>query len=70
MMLTLSRRIQRQAPRQIAQISFCNAVGFGFNTGQVVYLLALAYGANDTQMGCSMPPRLSPRSRPCLCRSC
>lgn len=51
MMLTLSRRLQRQAPRQIAQISFFNAVGFGFNTGQVVYLLALAYGANDTQMG-------------------
>lgn len=51
MILSLSRRVQRVAQKQLMQISFSNAMGFGFTTGQVIYLIALMYGAGDTQMG-------------------
>lgn len=51
MILSLSRRIQKQAQRQVVRLSFTNALGFGFITAQVIYLIALMYGANDTQMG-------------------
>ncbi len=51
MILSLSRRVQRLAQKQLVQLSFTNAMGFGFITGQTIYLIALMYGASDTQMG-------------------
>ena len=51
MILQLSRRVQRKAQKQIALIGFVNALGFGFLTGQTIYLLALLYQATDTHMG-------------------
>ncbi|MBF0246276.1 MAG: hypothetical protein HQL31_13595, partial [Planctomycetes bacterium] len=51
MILSLSRRIQQKAQKLLVRLSTTNAVGFGFTIGQVVYLLALLYGADDTQMG-------------------
>jgi hypothetical protein len=51
MIVALPRRIQQLAQRQLVRISFNNAMGFGFLTGQTIYLIALLYGANDTQMG-------------------
>ncbi len=51
MMIALSRRAQNRAQRTVTHISLSNAMGFGFTVGQVIFLLALAYEANDFQMG-------------------
>jgi len=51
MILSLSRRVQRLAQQRLVALSFTNAMGFSFITGQTIYLVALLYGANDTQMG-------------------
>lgn len=51
MILSLSRRVQKQAQKMVIRLSFTNALGFGFITGQVIFLIGLMYGANDTQMG-------------------
>lgn len=51
MILSLSRRVQRLAQQRLVALSFTNAMGFGLITGQTIYLVALMYGASDTQMG-------------------
>ena len=51
MILQLSRRVQRKAQKHVTWIGFVNALGFGFLTGQTIYLLGLVYGATDTHMG-------------------
>lgn len=51
MIIDLSRRLQRIGQKRLVRVSFFNALGFGLSGGQVVYLIALLYGAGDTQMG-------------------
>jgi len=51
MILSISRRAQRLAQKRLVTVGFTNAMGFGFITGQTIYLIALMYGADDTQMG-------------------
>lgn len=51
MIAALSRRAQRAARPRLLRLSFFNACGFGLTTDSVIFLLALHYGASDTQTG-------------------
>ncbi|RMD74133.1 MAG: HEAT repeat domain-containing protein, partial [Lentisphaerae bacterium] len=51
MLYTLSRNDQRRGQKLLAWLSLTNALGYGFTIGQVIFLLALEFGASDFQMG-------------------
>lgn len=50
MIIKLSRKIQRESLPILLRFNTINAIGVGFTQGYVISLLALYYGASDTQI--------------------
>lgn len=50
MIIKLSRRIQRESIPIVLRFTTINALGIGFTLGYIISLLALYYGASDTQI--------------------
>ncbi|MCK5528869.1 MAG: HEAT repeat domain-containing protein [Kiritimatiellae bacterium] len=50
MIIKLSRKVQREATATILRFTSINAIGVGLTFGSIISLLALYYGASDTQV--------------------
>ena len=50
MIIKLSRKIQRESLPTLLRFTTINAIGIGFTFGYIISLLALYYGASDTQI--------------------
>ena len=50
MIIKLSRKVQREATTIVLRFTTINAIGVGLTFGSIISLLALYYGASDTQI--------------------